>query len=325
MKNKFIAPLALLSIVLFGCAPANKGEGKPTPSGDKFVSMSIHTYPKDEYEVGDYFDPTGLKLSVTTSTDVTMTIEYDDSDNKSFITFNPSLDTPLTLEHTKVVVTYEKLTADIAITVKEKKTEVETVSYTVDFNAYKFEGTSKEVSVTTNYADEEAETAARNKFKNAVSEYVTAQTKDENLFSDLSVDPYVGIKTIVFEGTDMAPLTTLQISGRNSEGNGEFDITLSKKIVSVKITAQAYFKAYEDHWSTDESIIVCSADDDTNISVNDVDWELTPAVYDEEIYVYSIPEISERTFEINDYHLSIKDTVEQGRFFIHKLELTCEA
>ena len=91
----------------------------PTPTLD---SISIDTNPsKLTYNVGEKFNPNGLKIKLNYSDGTSDIVTYNDTTKNSFA-FNPSLDTALDTTHTNVVVTYSSKTANIPITVEGGET-----------------------------------------------------------------------------------------------------------------------------------------------------------------------------------------------------------
>lgn len=85
-------------------------------------SIDIETNPtKLTYNVGEKFNPTGLKIKLNYSDGTSDIVTYNDTTKNSFA-FNPSLDTALDTTHTNVVVTYSSKTANIPITVEGGET-----------------------------------------------------------------------------------------------------------------------------------------------------------------------------------------------------------
>ena len=81
-------------------------------------TISVKTGPaKTTYKAGEMFDPTGLVLMLANSDLSTVEVAYGE-DTKNDFTFEPSLDTKLTEDMSKVTVTYGGKSAEIAISVQ---------------------------------------------------------------------------------------------------------------------------------------------------------------------------------------------------------------
>lgn len=81
-------------------------------------TISVKTGPtKTTYKAGETFDPTGLVLMLANSDLSTVEVAYGE-DTKNDFTFEPSLDTKLTEDMSKVTVTYGGKSAEIAISVQ---------------------------------------------------------------------------------------------------------------------------------------------------------------------------------------------------------------
>ena len=81
-------------------------------------TISVKTGPaKTTYKVGETFDPTGLVLMLANSDLSTVEVAYSE-DTKNDFTFEPSLDTKLTEDMSKVTVTHGGKSAEIAISVQ---------------------------------------------------------------------------------------------------------------------------------------------------------------------------------------------------------------
>ena len=122
MKKKSIKILSLLSLMVITGAISscdnttnsnsipNSGISSTTPEEDPHVTkLELVTAPnKTEYMEGDIFDPTGIKIKAYWSHDI------DEELNKNDIKFDK---TPLKEGDTKVTITYEGMTLDVAIKV----------------------------------------------------------------------------------------------------------------------------------------------------------------------------------------------------------------
>ena len=112
-------------------------------TGKTLSSISVDTAPtKTTYTVGDYFDPTGLKLKLTYSDATTDTVAYSTSNANSF-TFSPTTSTSLTTSHTSVTISYGGKSTTQAITVNASTTPTVTsvtvspATLTLDLNGTK--------------------------------------------------------------------------------------------------------------------------------------------------------------------------------------------
>ena len=89
----------------------------PTPT---ITEISILTKPTTlTYTAGSKLNPNGLKIQVKYSDNSTSEVIYSPNTASKF-TFDPSLNTSLTIRHTSVKVTYEGKSASYAITVKSR-------------------------------------------------------------------------------------------------------------------------------------------------------------------------------------------------------------
>ncbi len=111
-------------------------------------SIAVKTAPtKTTYNVGDYFDPSGLIITATYSDNSTKDIAY--SSTAGF-TFTPSLETALQGSDTSVTITYGGKSCSQAISVKELSS-ISISGYTTSFmegDSFSFGGI-----VTANYSD----------------------------------------------------------------------------------------------------------------------------------------------------------------------------
>lgn len=98
------------------------------PSGDPTSSSKGQDPDKTQYEVGDNFDPTGLKIKVTYPGNIIKTIEYNDETKNDF-TFVPELTTELTSSDTEVKVSFRGSPASsFPITVRKKPVGIEVIT-----------------------------------------------------------------------------------------------------------------------------------------------------------------------------------------------------
>lgn len=81
-------------------------------------SISVKTNPsKLEYEVGEYFNPTGLVITKHMSDGSSSDVNY--ADETSNFSFNPSLSTKLSTSHTSVSITYMEKSTSLFISVSQ--------------------------------------------------------------------------------------------------------------------------------------------------------------------------------------------------------------
>ena len=118
MKIKSSLLFCTLLLGLTGCG-GSTGE-------NQLVAISINTEPtKKEYTEGDLFDPKGLIINAIRTND-TIQVAYDGNEDK--FTFEPSLNTELTLEDTTVTVIYKEKITSFNITINQAID-----SFTADF------------------------------------------------------------------------------------------------------------------------------------------------------------------------------------------------
>ena len=126
MKTKCLFALLSVALLLTCCSSPSPS----APEEPKLEKIELLSGPDiTSYFVGDLFDPTGVSITATYSDEKSEVVEYDT--NKEAFTFSPSLSTPLRVEDTKVTLTYEKLTLDIAISVEVEVIPTE-VSFTIN-------------------------------------------------------------------------------------------------------------------------------------------------------------------------------------------------
>ena len=127
-------------------------EFKITYTPKLLSSISVKTAPnKVNYEVGDYFDPTGLVITKTFSDNTTADVSY--ALDSAHFSFNPTTSTALTTSHTSVTITYGGKTCNQPITVSAAKTlsSISISGYTTSFvegDTFAFGGT-----VTAHFSD----------------------------------------------------------------------------------------------------------------------------------------------------------------------------
>ena len=131
--------------------------------------------------------------------------------------------------------------------------------------------------------------------------------------------PYVGLRKYDYPKT---VFNALQFCSGTSDGSITFHF--NKEVVSIEVTAQAYFKEYMKTYDLDggEPYPVYSIDLDTTIKVGDETWTLPEAYYDEAKAEYHMPDKATRTFEVAEKSFTICDDENLGRFFVHSIKLT---
>lgn len=108
----------------------NNGTPPPTPT---LTSIAVKTEPtKTTYTAGDYFDPTGLVITLTYSDSTTEDVAY--ANNESDFSFSPGLETALATTNTEVTITYENLTCTQEITVNSGDIPPTPTPVTITFN-----------------------------------------------------------------------------------------------------------------------------------------------------------------------------------------------
>ncbi len=185
----------------------------------------------------------------------------------------------------------------------------ETVEYTLNFGDFQFESTTKEISTS----------SSGNKFIEAMGAFVTSNT-EEGLYRKVDAVPYVGFKKYDYPET---MFNALQICSGSADGSITFHF--NKEVVSIEVTAQAYFKEYMKTYNLEdgeEPYPVYSIDLDTSVKVGDEAWTLPEAYYDEAKAEYHMPDKATRTFEVAEKSFTISDDENLGRFFIHSIKLT---
>lgn len=187
-----------------------------------------------------------------------------------------------------------------------------------DFNEFPFEGTTKEYS-NNSIEDKHISVVLENyasSFEDITITKIEVPEKEEG---------YTGLKVIEFEGVELPDLKTLELASRKNDGF--LNLTFDHKITEVTITAQPYYKCYEDHWTTGKSMIVYTADaideDLGKLVVNGETWEMPGCTYDENWMITEAPAIESKAFEINGNELSISAFAE-NRMYVHKIAFTFE-
>ena len=90
------------------------GDDEPT-----LESIAVSTASeKEDYQVGEYFDPTGLEINRYFSDGTDDVYAYEN--HESEFSFTPSLDTPLSLSDHEIIITYEGLTCSQEIDVTKE-------------------------------------------------------------------------------------------------------------------------------------------------------------------------------------------------------------
>ncbi len=109
-----------------------KFNGTVVPPAPTLTSIAVKTEPtKLSYTAGEYFDPTGLVITLTYSDNSTEDVTYAGHTND--FTFTPSTNTALTTNHTSVTIGYGGKTCSQAITVTSSGSQEETIVMSLDF------------------------------------------------------------------------------------------------------------------------------------------------------------------------------------------------
>ena len=296
MKNRFLLPFVLLASMLMGCA--NNSTPTPAPEEEGIKSIAVTTNPtKTDYTVGDFFEPAGLKITVTDKKDQTSVVEYDS--HQSDFTFSPSLTTALTTDDTKVTLTYQTLTADINITVTEPASEdLDKIDFTMDFSLNPTKQDNIPVTLDT----------ANSKFKDSLNKYYIDS-------SDVSITDVTGGYANLNTPTDLGTNRKVKFMTLSSR-NQDCDMTLrfTETIKAIKVYAEAFVKyvAYTQSYSVDLG---------STLSINDSEeWDLgIHSASDEnetEAKVFTVNSDTIRFVVHNEEHT---DT-QAHRVLIHKIE-----
>ena len=141
MKIKHLSAIFVCFLLLISCGNNASGDEEVT-----LKKVEVYENPTlTRYYVGDYFDPAGLKIRTTNSKEETEVVDY--SSHESDFTFNPGLGTPLKLSDEKVVLTYQSLTTDISINVRE-----EVIPTEVNFSVSEITKKNSHTELQENYA-----------------------------------------------------------------------------------------------------------------------------------------------------------------------------
>ena len=98
------------------------------------TTISVKTPPtKVQYTEGDYFDPTGLVITVSYSDGSVADVRYDDY--QSDFTFAPSLSQYLSTEDTSVTITYGRRSTSQEITVEKSSADYLEGTYLLDYDS----------------------------------------------------------------------------------------------------------------------------------------------------------------------------------------------
>ena len=294
--KKFLLPFVFVASLLMGCS--NNQTPVVPPEDDGLKSIAVSQAPtKTEYTVGDFFEPTGLKITVTNKKDEQSVVEYDS--HQSDFTFSPSLTTALAVIDTKVTLTYQTLTADITITVSEADpTDLGNIDFTMDFSLNPNKEDNIPVTLDT----------TNSKFKDSLNKYYI----DNNEVSITDVDGgFANLNT----ATDLSPnrkVKFLTLGSRTQDCDMTFRFT--ETIKAIKVYAEPYVKyiAYSTSYTVDLG---------STLQINDSEeWDLG---------VHSASEANEtqeRIFTVNSDTIRFvcpnetQTSSQAHRLLIHKIE-----
>ena len=185
------------------------------------------------------------------------------------------------------------------------------VTYSIVLNDFTFPGSSKEISNDNNHA-----------FQNTLVSFLNEKSGVSDLVSEVTADGYVALKKYDYSQFNIDVFNAIQINSGTQQG--EFEVTFSKKLVSIKLTAQGYYKTFNLYDEDGNPYQVYSVDLDTSFLINGETWKLPEVDYDESEQSLIPPEVEIKEFNINSNKLSIGDDENLGRIMIHKMELTFE-
>ena len=216
MKRSYFS-LLLLPLLFTAC-----GNNPPAPGGVVISSVTLVSSPiKENYTVGEYFEPSGLSVKVTKSDESFYMISY--LSNEGDFSFSPSLTTPLTAEIVNVVGTYENKEFLIPVTVSEEETKTVTMDFTVKH--------SQDGSLPTQG------NTGNNKFAEIIDHYYLAS-------EDISLTGLSGSYMQINNGWSVTPTRTVEqimvLGSKTYSCNVEFKF--SKTIKSVTFVSESYSK-----------------------------------------------------------------------------------
>lgn len=270
-------------------------------------SVAVKTAPtKTSYEIGDYFDPTGLVITATYSDNTTSDISY--ATSASSFSFTPSTSTALTTDNTSVTITYGGKSCSQAITVSAAKTlsSISLSGYTTSFmegDTFSFGGT-----VTAHYSDSSSDnvtasatfsgynmTALGNQtvtvsytYKGVTKTATYNITISQGTLSSITVTgmttSYMKNTAFSFDGTCTATMsngyqktvTPTNVSSPDMTSAGNKTITVSftyngnTRTTTYEITVNSSRKVYEDQESQSVLGTVTYPDNTQTISVNTI-------------------------------------------------------
>lgn len=293
--KKFLLPLVFVASLLMGCA---NNQTPSEPEKDELVSISVTGFPKVDYTEGDYFDPTGLKITTTSKKQVQTEVAY--AGHESDFTFSPSIETELTTDDTKVTLTYQTLTVDIAITVSEADpTDLGNVDFTMDFSLNPTNQDNIPVTL---------DTTNSSKFKDSLNKYYIDN-------SEVSITDFTGGFANLNTPMDLSPTRNtkfMTLGSRTQDCDMTFRFT--ETIKAIKVYAEPYVKyiAYSTSYTVDLG---------STLQVNDSEsWDLG---------VHSASdanETQEKIFTVNSDTIRLvcpnetQTSSQAHRLLIHKIE-----
>ena len=288
MKFKSTLLLLAASLTIIAC-----DDSEPVKN-DKYISLSASGDYKNEYQVGECFDPTGLMFEAYTKKDC-FTLTYESI--KDELIFTPSLTTPLTVNDYSVKVEYKTVFTDVPIIVGD------TAKATVSFENYDL-GTAKQI-----YGTDANDTKILNYMKESDATLFTGFTSTRNNSVRIEMSEFL---------TGYQNVQALIVGTSKKDGSLTFNFSTTVK--SVKIKAQQYYNIYNDY-NTGSAIPWISYDgqeynDETGkfegyfeLGINDQTWRGTGTTYilddQQRPDLNNHPEINTGTFAINSNALTI--------------------
>ena len=239
MKRSYFS-LLLLPLLFTAC-----GNNSPAPGGVVISSVTLENSPtKENYTVGEYFEPSGLSVKVTKSDESFYMISY--LGNEEEFSFSPSLTTPLTAEIVNVVGTYESKEFLIPVTVSEVATQTVTMDFTVKH------------SVDSSGLPTQSNTGDEDKFAQVIDHYYLAS-------EDISLESFEGDYIQLQNGHDVT--ATRSVAQMLIFGTRTYDVdvtfTFSKTVKSITFVCEAYSKYVSTEYYTNHNV-----DYDTYLEVN---------------------------------------------------------
>lgn len=283
MRFKSFLLLLAASLTIVACE-----DDKPA-SKEQYITLTANGEYKEEYQAGEFFDPTGLMFEACTKKDC-FTLTYDSI--KDELTFAPSLTTPLTANDTSVRITYKNVHTDVTIIVGD------TLKATVSFADYDLGGVNQIFGTDANDAK--------------ILEYM--QASDDTLFTGFTSTRNNSVKIELSEFPSGHDNVQGLIIGTGKK-DGSVTFNFSTTVKSVRIKAQQYYNifTYSPYIHYDGQVYNEETDlyeeGYFELGINNETWRGTGVTYIKkasgEYDLDNIPEVNTGTFEINSNTLTI--------------------